>query len=180
MSSYIIETSHQFDFDRLNNEVGITSQSFGSSISLRRRADMSDYQGINYGSGSLYNYDKKQWNDKESNFTTYNDLTCVGYLREVCMCVEKVMKDEYGLTLGRARFMSLQPKSCLTYHTDPDSTMRFHIPVFTNPGAMFIHVDTLARMPVAGRLYTFDNTVHHTAINASNKIRTHIVFNGYK
>lgn len=76
-------------------------------------------------------------------------------------------------TVKRGRFMLMQHKTCLTYHTDPSP--RLHIPIYTNENCMMIVEDKVIRLPFGGT-YVVDTTKKHTALNASQFKRTHLVF----
>tara|TARA_B100002019_G_scaffold180127_1_gene155541 strand:+ start:2663 stop:3163 length:501 start_codon:yes stop_codon:yes gene_type:complete len=73
----------------------------------------------------------------------------------------------------RTRVITLMPHTCYKYHTDVQK--RLHIPVLTNDKCMFIIEDEVYRFPSDGNAYLIDTTRRHTAINASNEKRTHIV-----
>ena len=73
----------------------------------------------------------------------------------------------------RTRVITLMPKTCYTYHTDVQK--RLHIPLLTNDKCMFIIEDEVYRFPSDGNAYLIDTTLRHTAINASNEKRTHII-----
>lgn len=73
----------------------------------------------------------------------------------------------------RGRFMLMQHKTCLTYHTDPSP--RLHIPIYTNENCMMIVDDKVIRLPF-GNTYVVDTRLPHTALNASKDPRVHLVF----
>lgn len=179
--SYIKKTEVQFDAIRLQGDVTqITNQcSDVLQINLRKSSKHSDAVGVLYGAGSLYDQTGQRFYDTDASWDTYNGLWAGMYVIEACRIVEKVI-NERGMKLGRARIMVLPPKSCLTYHVDPGNTCRYHVPVMTSDGAWFINNGVAGQMDTPGALYTFDNTVHHTAINASREKRIHIVLNAYQ
>ena len=139
-------------------------------------------QQLTFGCGSLYNYDTKQWIVEEKYFDTIIDQFANTYLADTINDVALYAKEKYNLEVGRSRLMVLRPKSCLTFHTVIGATMRFHIPIVTNPDCMFIHnvpEPIVSKMPTVGQLYTFDSSIPHTAINASREQRVHLVIVGY-
>lgn len=77
------------------------------------------------------------------------------------------------LNLYRTRVMRMQPRVCYTYHVD--LTKRVHIPLITNEKCMFIINDQVYRYPANGNYYLIDTTQMHTAVNASNEERIHLV-----
>ena len=72
----------------------------------------------------------------------------------------------------RTRVMTLDPKKCYTYHQDP--TYRVHIPVVTNTRSWLMIDEQLYKLSV-GEAYVVNTKYMHTAINAHNLARTHIV-----
>ena len=50
--------------------------------------------------------------------------------------------------LGRVRLLLKEPRSCLSFHRDPEP--RLHIPIITNPGAQMIIEDKAFHMPADG------------------------------
>ena len=73
----------------------------------------------------------------------------------------------------RARLLTLPPKSCYIYHKDP--TQRFHIPLITHPYCFFIIEEEVYHFPADGTYNIVDTTKMHTAVNASEINRYHIV-----
>ena len=75
--------------------------------------------------------------------------------------------------LGRVRFLMKPPRSCLSWHRDPE--MRLHIPIITNEGCRMIIEDTSFHMPSNGNGYITDNTKYHNFFNGSEVDRVHLV-----
>ena len=148
-----------------------------SGINLVSPRDHQD--PLTFGCGSLYDYDRNKWIAQEKDFDTIIDQFANTYLTDTINDVALYAKEKYNLEIGRSRLMMLRPKSCLTMHTDIGATMRFHIPIITNPDCMFIHNRQVSTMPTVGQLYTFDSSVPHTALNASREHRVHLVIVGY-
>jgi aspartyl/asparaginyl beta-hydroxylase (cupin superfamily) len=86
--------------------------------------------------------------------------------------------EKRGKMIGRIRFMRLKPKTCLTLHRDPDE-FRYHIPLETGFNCFFVVGEQIYRMPTLGETYLLDTRDVHTAVNASNHNRIHIVFDTY-
>lgn len=78
--------------------------------------------------------------------------------------------NKYGLK--RTRLMKSNAKSCLTIHQD--LTKRVHIPLITNPDC-FMMIDDKVHYLEPGKIYLTDTTKRHTAVNASETYRVHIV-----
>ena len=72
----------------------------------------------------------------------------------------------------RTRVMTLDQKRCYSYHQDP--TYRVHIPVVTNTRSWLMIDEQLYKL-AAGEAYIVNTKYMHTAINADNNPRTHIV-----
>ena len=75
--------------------------------------------------------------------------------------------------LGRVRFLMKPPRSCLSWHRDPEK--RLHIPIVTNRGNKLIVEDRAYYMPADGTIYVVDNTLYHNFFNGSEKNRVHLV-----
>ena len=75
--------------------------------------------------------------------------------------------------LGRVRFLMKPPRSCLSWHRDPE--MRLHIPIITNEGCRMIINDVSFHMPSNGSAYLTDNTKYHNFFNGSEIDRVHLV-----
>ena len=75
--------------------------------------------------------------------------------------------------LGRVRFLMKPPRSCLSWHRDPE--MRLHIPIITNEGCRMVINDVSFHMPSNGSGYLTDNTKYHNFFNGSEIDRVHLV-----
>ena len=75
--------------------------------------------------------------------------------------------------LGRVRFLMKPPRSCLSWHRDPE--MRLHIPIITNVGCKMVIEDEAFHMPANGDGYITDNTKYHNFFNGSEIDRVHLV-----
>jgi hypothetical protein len=142
-----------------------------NQVNLRKPAYVEDHVALLFGAGSLY---------KDGNWTEYIDMFSHLYTVRVAGKLLEQIAAEYDGKIGRLRYMVMEPKSCLTYHTDPDDIMRLHIPIITSEGAMFINDRQVDVMQHVGAVYKFNSTVKHTAINASRERRVHLVASVYK
>jgi hypothetical protein len=134
-----------------------------------------------YGVESLY---QRQGDDNvqvidQSEYDTFLSTIAGSYLESVCAAVIDYIDYDYKLSVGRVRVVNMPAKYGLTYHTDPESQYRFHIPVVTNENVLFIVDDVVQRMPLRGSLYRLDVQKKHTVVNASREDRIHIIFDGY-
>ncbi len=75
--------------------------------------------------------------------------------------------------IGRTRVLSKGLYSCNSWHRDPEP--RLHIPVITNPGALFIVNHHVTHLPADGSVYFTDTRGYHTALNGGETHRVHIV-----
>ena len=89
------------------------------------------------------------------------------YIEEVYNQITKKFK------LGRVRFLMKPPRSCLSWHRDPE--MRLHIPIITNVGNIMVIENEAFHMPANGDGYVTDNTKYHNFFNGSEIDRVHLV-----
>ena len=176
---YIEATDLVFDVKQLAYEYSVISNHVAAAqINLRKKSGMSDIEGLTHRAGSLYENNIAVDNDRYWN--TYITSLGISYTIETLKEIESWVQTAYSAKVGRARYMALKPKSCLTYHKDNDNILRVHIPIHTNDNCFFVNEDIVGRMQVPGRAYIFNNQVKHTAVNASRENRVHIVVNCYK
>ena len=64
------------------------------------------------------------------------------YVEEVYNIINKRFK------IGRVRFLMKPPRTCLSWHRDPE--MRLHIPIITNQGCKMVIEDQAFHMPANG------------------------------
>ena len=89
------------------------------------------------------------------------------YVEEVYNLVKKHFK------IGRMRFLMKPPRTCLSWHRDPEK--RLHIPIITNKGNIMVIDDIAFHMPSDGAAYITDNTKYHNFFNGSECERVHLV-----
>ena len=89
------------------------------------------------------------------------------YVEEVYNLVKKHFK------IGRMRFLMKPPRTCLSWHRDPEK--RLHIPIITNEGCKMVIEDISFHMPADGSAYITDNTKYHNFFNGSEIERVHLV-----
>ena len=75
--------------------------------------------------------------------------------------------------IGRMRVLSKGLYNCNSWHRDPEP--RLHIPIISNPGALFIVNHHATRLPADGSVYFTDTRGYHTAVNGGEDHRVHIV-----
>ena len=85
--------------------------------------------------------------------------------------VYNIVRSKFNI--GRMRFLMKPPRSCLSWHRDPER--RLHIPIITNVGNIMVIKDTAFHMPSDGAAYITDNTKYHNFFNGSEVERVHLV-----
>lgn len=75
--------------------------------------------------------------------------------------------------LGRVRVLSKGVYNCNSWHRDPEP--RLHIPIVTNPGALFLVNNHATHLPADGSVYFTDTRGYHTGLNGGESNRVHIV-----
>ncbi|TQV76130.1 aspartyl/asparaginyl beta-hydroxylase domain-containing protein [Denitrobaculum tricleocarpae] len=75
--------------------------------------------------------------------------------------------------IGRMRVLSKGTYNCNSWHRDPEP--RLHIPIITNPGALFIVNHHVTHLPADGSVYFTDTRGYHTALNGGESQRVHVV-----
>ena len=75
--------------------------------------------------------------------------------------------------LGRVRFLMKPPRSCLSWHRDPEP--RLHIPIITNKGNIMVIENEAYHMPADGDGYITSNDKYHNFFNGSEIDRVHLV-----
>ena len=104
---------------------------------------------------------------KESQYTELCPEFKNTYVEEVYNIVKKHFK------IGRMRFLMKPPRTCLSWHRDPEK--RLHIPIITNKGNIMVIDDIAFHMPSDGAAYITDNTKYHNFFNGSECERVHLV-----
>jgi hypothetical protein len=103
----------------------------------------------------------------ESDFT----ILCSQFKNTVFEVMYDTLKKEFNI--GRVRLMKLNPKTCLSWHTD--DTNRIHYPMSTQTGCIMIIEDEMMHIPENEWWFASTRATFHTAMNASIKSRIHLV-----
>ena len=104
---------------------------------------------------------------KESQYTELCPEFKGTYVEEVY----NIVRSKFNI--GRMRFLMKPPRSCLSWHRDPEK--RLHIPIITNLGNKMVIEDIAFHMPADGAAYITDNTKYHNFFNGSECERVHLV-----
>ena len=123
----------------------------------------------------------KYWTFPSSNWEEEERLDTIDEKKysEVCKPFKGTYIEEVYNTIsaewkiGRMRFLMKPPRSCLSWHRDPER--RIHIPIITNPGCRMVIEDESFHMPADGSVYITDNTKYHNFFNGGEIDRLHLV-----
>ncbi|MEO0545437.1 MAG: hypothetical protein AAF035_00680 [Pseudomonadota bacterium] len=103
----------------------------------------------------------------EAQFNEFNPDFAGTYFEEVHRELSK------RFPIGRVRVLSKGLYNCNSWHRDPEP--RLHIPITTNPGALFVVNHHVTHLPADGSVYFTDTRGYHTALNGGDHRRVHIV-----
>ena len=124
--------------------------------------------------GLYWTYPKEDWKEEKRlnqvDETQYVEL-CKPFKGTYVEEVYTKISDRWKI--GRFRFLMKPPRSCLSWHRDPEK--RLHIPIITNPGCRMVIEDESFHMPADGSLYITDNTKYHNFFNGGEMNRIHLV-----
>lgn len=151
-----------------------------SHINLTKRRSDSESEAEYVGLHTLANREKTKYIYQESEWVENRELIRGSYLEQVLTDLRDYVSKYFLLEIGRARVNILHPKMCLTAHRDLQEHVRFHIPLVTNEHNYFINDNELYQMLSLGRLYMYNVSQLHTAVNASRERRIHLVFSTFR
>ena len=116
--------------------------------------------------GSIFDFDNKEFKFKETDFTVFNDAYKGTYLYEMYKSMPNI---------GRFRIMTMDGPKCYTSHRD--LSKRYHFVIETNPDCLFLFpgIKQMHHIPMDGNLYIVDTRYKHTFVNGSRKRRIHVV-----
>ena len=103
----------------------------------------------------------------ETAYTELNPMFAGTYVEQVIDELRAI------LPLGRVRLLGKDPFNCNSWHRDPEP--RLHIPIVTNPGALFVINHHVTHLPADGSVYFTDTRAYHTAMNGGEEQRLSIV-----
>ena len=124
--------------------------------------------------GKYWTYPKTDWKEEERliavDETEYTEI-CNPFIGTYIEEVYNIIKAEWKI--GRMRFLMKPPRTCLSWHRDPEK--RIHIPIITNPGCRMVIEEESYHMPADGSIYITDNTRYHNFFNGGEIDRLHLV-----
>ena len=100
----------------------------------------------------------------ESKYTVFRKEFCGMYFEEIHSELSK------RWTIGRMRLFLIEPRTCLSWHRDPEP--RLNIAITTNYGSFLVIEDEQFIIPTDGSVWFTDTTNYHTSYNGGeeNKI----------
>lgn len=132
---------------------------------------------LKFASGTNWDYVQGAALEPEENFTEICEVFRGTYTEELVNEMRNWGK------FGRIRFLMLPPKTCLSWHKDPEQ-FRMHIILKSSEGSFWIQESRVTkelhveRTNTPGAWWVFDTFDKHTAVNASlTQERIHLVFN---
>lgn len=125
----------------------------------------------NFNTTSINNITHIQVSEKkEQMFEHEFTVLCDQFKGTIFETLYNVLDQHY--ILGRVRLMRLDPKTCLSWHTD--DTPRLHYPISTQEGCFLVIEDEVVHLKES-KWYMADTTKKHTAFNSSKLSRIHLV-----
>lgn len=130
-------------------------------------------------SGNKYALQKA--NVEESAFTELCSELRGTYVEEVINTIEQFHYETFKQRFsGRYQLLWVNPGACYPLHRDFHTPHRYHIPIVTNPEALWILRDheefTLLHMPADGRAWYLNPVQQeHTVVNLGNASRYHLL-----
>lgn len=101
------------------------------------------------------------------------------YEWELCdIFVDTIFEEVYNVInsqfkAGRVRLLKSKPRTCMNWHIDP--IPRLHYPIQTDKSCLMIIEDETYHLPLNEWTYAKTDKGYHTALNASDNDRIHIV-----
>jgi hypothetical protein len=159
---------YHFDFNEIKKDVLQILDTYNiSQIGLTHSTkEMSSDKKLVECTGSIFDYDTKEYKFKETDFTEFNELFKNTSLYEMYKTVPNI---------GRFRIMTMDGPMCYTIHKD--LSKRYHYVIDTNPECLFLFpsVNQIIHVPCDQHLYLLDTRYKHTFVNGSRYRRIHIV-----
>ncbi len=124
--------------------------------------------------GQYWTFPNSNWEEEERLVSIKEEMyseICKPFKETYIEEVYNLIKAEWNI--GRMRFLMKPPRSCLSWHRDPER--RIHIPIITNPGCRMVIEDESFHMPADGSVYITDNKKYHNFFNGGEIDRLHIV-----
>ena len=180
-NEHIIKLDLKFDLDKMRQSLeeitaksgfgGIGSGFYVLPMTCRKNSTLESDNDL---SGRFYtrvddSYEEVPRDDivDESEFTELVDAFKGTYIEKI----HKELMARYPI--GRIRILKKDIYNCNSWHRDPEP--RLHIPIYTNPGSLFIVNHHCTHLPADGSVYFTDTRGYHTAFNGGETPRVHLV-----
>jgi hypothetical protein len=103
--------------------------------------------------------------------SVYDWELCDVFKDTVFESVYRAMETEYEI--GRVRLLKSKPYTCMNWHIDP--IPRLHYPIQTDEACLMIIEDEVKHLPLEHWTFAHTDKGNHTALNASDIDRIHLV-----
>ena len=154
-------------YERAAGEIGFSGE-LVNCISLTHKDSSADEtRGIFWTRNNNYEEIQIERFVDETAYKVFEPLLMDSYFKNVYDVLSR------HFTLGRVRILKLNPRTCLSYHRDPEN--RLHIPIITNPGALMVVNNECLHMKADGDVYQMKTMQYHTALNGGDIERIHLV-----
>lgn len=179
MAQSITALANKFDASAIM--AGMPSEIESTEFQLSGQLSITHAPGVpswHDSTGSLYSTAAGKFTRQTKEYNELNSYFKNTYVEWVINEVQLVAAQD-NVNIGRIRLMMLKPKTCYSYHWDPEE-FRYHIPLITNAKCFFVNDMIIESMPTVGQLYRFRTNNYHTAVNASFESRYHLLFDTFK
>ena len=150
-----------------------TKVDFNAICINRKPGDPDSVTGGNVR-GKYWTYPKNDTEEEERlpyiDEEAYTEI-CTEFAGTYTETVYNILSERWKL--GRVRFLMKPPRSCLSWHRDPEK--RLHIPMVTNRGCKMVVEERAYYLPADGTVYIVNNQKYHNFFNGSEKNRVHLV-----
>lgn len=103
--------------------------------------------------------------------SVYNWELCDVFKDTVLGSAYEMLKSKYSV--GRVRLLKSKPYTCMNWHIDP--IPRIHYPIQTDEACLMIIEDEVKHLPLERWTFAHTDKGKHTALNASQIDRIHLV-----
>ena len=88
-----------------------------------------------------------------------------------------IEKIKNAFPMAHAFGISAHPsRTEINTHVDSDTYWKIHVPIYTNPDAVFVYEDQEYHLPATGAMYLINTEVPHGTDNRGSEDRVHLLF----
>ncbi|MGV1767988.1 aspartyl/asparaginyl beta-hydroxylase domain-containing protein [Rhizobium rhizogenes] len=170
---YFKKMRDEIDVSRLLEEIDANDSLWLSNTSRQEKNKVQERTQSITLRGADQRPDIKVWENQESvNSPFFNQYPLLkNFLHQFA--------SDMGGTLSRAKIVRLMPRHYVGVHTDKGSYYlirdRYHLVLKSLAGSLLQSGNEFVTMR-EGELWWFDNKQHHSALNASDEWRVHVIF----